>query len=162
MGLSDGPIRPSPVCKHRAIHVDAWGGAAGAEAETQFMLAEVMIPMTLIHFDMSVLRTCIGESMGGSVVDGTLQRAGVRLGGNSPRFAANNHYIGLNITSPDGGLPWRFYFCYLMGTPAVIPLGTEKSVVQLNWKCIPFTQDPYGSNGLGANGFVLYDHVLDT
>ena len=83
------------------------------------------------------------------------------MGGGWPRFNSNNHYIGLNIASPVGIEPWRFYFAYLANNPYEFPLGTEKSVVKLNWRIVPYTEDPWG-NGTGAQGTVLFDNVLDT
>lgn len=158
LGLASDKITCSPRFKHRDINVDAWGEAP---ADVQFMLAEVGISMTLIHYDRTILEACIALSTGSNTSEGVLPRAGTRLGGGVARFAAGNNYIGLNISSPVEGRPWRFYFCYLADTPFSYPLGTEKSMVTLNWRAIPYTTDPY-QGGVGAQGQVLWDHELDS
>lgn len=179
LGLSDGPIPLSFQFKHEDINVDAWGGKNVA-AEVQTMLSEINIRMTLMHWDRSVLAACVEESMGGTGVEGTLVRAGTRLGGavgggpGNARFAVGNHFLGLNIQCPvaNSNFPgfghWRFYFAYLSQSPLEFPLGTEKSAIQLNWRVIPYTRDPWGgldagtAVGTGAQGYVLFDHQLDT
>lgn len=170
LGLSADPITVSPVFKHEDINVDAWGQAP---ADVQWMLAEVMISMNLIHFDPAVLAVCMRLSMGGGGTQyGQMGRAGQRLGNNLPRFApsqvnpatgnlAGNNYIGLNITSPVEALPYRFIFSYLANPPMTLPLGAKKSIVQVNFRAIPYTQDPYGG-GTGAFGYQLWDNTLDT
>ena len=161
LGLSDGSIRVSPEFRHKDLMVDAWG--AEMPADVQFKLAAVRITMTLIHFDRTVMDQCIIEGMagaGGGAV-GALARAGLRMGGGNARFAANNHYIGLNIASPISSKPWRFYYAYLAGTPMEFPLGVESSIVTLNWRAVPYTTDPWGG-GTGSAGVVLWDHTLDT
>jgi hypothetical protein len=125
------------------------------------MLAEVVIPMRLVHFDLTILRACMAESMAGAVTDGTLKRAGARMGNNSLLFSATNHFISLSITSPDGAFPWRFRSAFLSTTPVTFPVGTEKTVVQMNWRVVPYQIDPYGG-GTGAEGLVLWDHTADT
>lgn len=168
LGLAASQIRISFDFKHSDVNADAWGKEP---FEIQFMLAEANITMDLIHFDMPVLQDCLRESQGGAAgqaAEGTTPRAGARLGNNAARFAATNHFIGLNISCPVGGggvagsvLPWCFYFAYLTGPPVQIPLGTEKSILQCNWRAIPYTTDPWGS-GSGAQGNVWFTHVLDT
>lgn len=158
LGLSDGPIRVSPTLKHKDINVDAWGEAA---ADVQNMLAEVNMQFTLVDFDPTVLESCVIESMGGPAVFGQLAKAGLPLGGNAARFAAGNHYMGLNITSPDGSRPWNFQFSYMPDTPFDWPLGTEKSITTVRWRVIPFTLDPYNS-GNGAQSYPLWTRTLDT
>jgi hypothetical protein len=99
-----------------------------------------------------------------------MARAEARMGNNAARFAAGNNYIGLNISNPVGGIPYRFFYTYLAEPPFEHPMGTEKSIFSLNWRAIPYTQDPYGGGaaqpntvpGFGALGALLYDHNLDT
>ena len=158
LGLSADPITVTPRFRHKDMNVDAWGEAP---ADVQFMLAEAFISMNLVHYDESVLDVCLRESMGGGAGPGTFPRAGTRLGGGVGRFVTGNHYIGLNITSPVQGKPWRFYFTYLADTPIRKTLGVEKSIVQVNFRAVPYTTDPYGG-GTGAAGTVLWDHTLDT
>lgn len=162
LGLANAPIVITPIFHHKPINVNAWGDAP---AEMQFMLAEVRISITLIHFDSGVLDTCITESMAGAPSIGSLPRAGARMGNNTARFAAGgaggNHYIGLNIASPVGIKPYRFYYAFLAERPLEFPLGAERSAVQTFWRAIPYTQDPWGG-GTGARGAIIWDNVLDT
>lgn len=162
LGLADGPINVSLKFNHEDIKVDAWGQAP---PETQWMLAEATVSMNLVHFDPSILDICIMESMAGAPAIGQMRRAGARMGNNLARFAAGgalgNHYIGLNLTAPVSLKPWCFYYSFLAQNPATYPMGTQKQVAQLQWRVIPYTQDPWGG-GTGANGTVLWSHTLDT
>lgn len=161
-GLTDkaGIIKITPGIRHSEIAVDAWGGGE-IPAEIQCMLSDVMISMTLVHFDRSVLDAVVLAAMASPGAIGTMPRTGARLGNNAARFAAGWNYVELDIFSPVGQIPWRFYNTFLHGTPMVMPLGTEKSLVDLNFRAIPYTTDPWG-NGLGSLGAVLWDHVLST
>lgn len=174
LGLADSPIRVSLSFRSLDIHVDAWGNVP---AEVQNMLTEARIHMRLVHFDRAILDVCVMESMAGAPAIGAMRRAGARMGNNLPRFAPGgslgNHYIGLNIASPIGNLPWRFWYTYLAEQPMIFPLGAERSLVDLAWRAIPYTTDPWGTGnipgsaqpstvpGTGAEGAVLWDHVLD-
>lgn len=163
LGLATDAIRVRIEFRHEDIMVDAWGKVP---PEIQCMGGWATISMNLIHFDRQVMATCVAESYGGGTAEGVLVRAGARMGNNGARFAAGlNHYISLNLTSPVGGggvgvVPWRFYSTYLASPMMEFPLGTEKSIVSLQWRAIPYTTDPYGG-GTGALGTVLFDHILD-
>lgn len=165
LGLTSDPIRITPNFRHRDIQLDAYGGEV--PPEVQMMLADVTINFTLIHYDVNILNACINESLaGGDQTNvagnaGAVPRAGTLMGGQVARFAAGNHYIGLNILSPVANYPWRFLTCYMTGPPMTYPLGTEKSAVITNWRCIPFSVDPW-NNGLGAQGQLLWDHITDS
>ena len=160
LGLTDreGIVRISPRFIHEDIPVDAWGDAP---PEIQFFLTDVQINMTLVHYDEVVLEEVIRLSMGGGSSEGVLPRAGTRMGGGVARFAAGNNFIGLNLSSPVGSKPWRFYFTYLSSPPFVLPLGTRRSHIQLTWRAVPYTVDPWNA-GSGAQGTVIWDHVSDT
>lgn len=161
VGLAAGEIRISPTFRHSDIQVDAWGDGV---PEVQFMLADINISMTLVHFDRTVLDYLMQESMAGSSAYGTvgtLTRAGSRMGNGVARFAAGWHFVSLNLLSPVGAKPWRIYNAYLTGSPIMLPLGTEKSQVSLQFRGIPYTPDPW-NGGLGAQGQILWDHILDT
>lgn len=158
LGLADSPIQISMNFVHEDIPVDAWGRRV--PPETQFMLAECDVRMTLIHYDPGVLDECLRLSMAGAPSVGQLPRAGTRMGGGQPRFASGNNFIGLNILSPVAMKPWRFFFSYLAQTPMTYPLGTERSIVSLNWRVIPYTQDPW-NDGSGAQGTTLWDYSTD-
>jgi hypothetical protein len=161
LGLSDAPIRVVPNYRFLPIHVDAWGQAP---ADVQMMLATVDITISLVHFDRTILAECLRLSMGGAAVEGALPMAGQRLGNNLPRFhpggTAGNNYIGLNLSSPAGSSPWRFYFAYMTGPPVNFPLGAERSVVVTTWTVVPYTRDPYGAGSSSLN-YILWDHGAD-
>jgi hypothetical protein len=158
LGLPDSPIRITPDFRYLDVTADAWGEAP---FEVQYKLASVYISMRLVHVDLSILDTCLQESQGGSAGPGLMTYAGSRLGNNAARFAATNHFIGLNIAAPVNGRPWRFFFAYLVGPPIVHPLGTERSLIDLNWRAIPYIADPWNA-GLGSATAPLFDHTLDT
>lgn len=152
LGLAADPVRITPVFRHRDINVDAWGESP---ADVQWMLAEVQVTMTLIHFDRSVLDVCLALSMGGGQTTvGQVARAGRLLGNNTPLLLPGNKYIVLQITSPVGGVPWQFNASYLTNPPMEFPLGVEKSMVPLNWRVIPYpgpsTSIPLGSDPGGV------------
>ncbi len=161
LGLSDTSIAIRLNFHHKDIPVDAYGATV---PETQVMGGDATISMTLVHFDRAVLATCVQESLGGAPAEGLLQRAGSRMGNNLPRFGAGgllgNHYIGLNLTSVVAGIPWRFWYTFLANPPVEFPLGTEKSIVRLQWRAIGYTIDPW-NNGTGSLGQPIFDHVLD-
>lgn len=163
LGLCDSPVQVSVDPNYLDITVDAWGSQP---PEMQFKLSSALIQMRLVHFDIDVLNTCIEESMGGATGPGVMTRAGTTLGNGAARFFpggpfVGNHYIGLNIASPVENNPYRFLFCYLVGHPNSFPFGTERSIIQLTWRAVPYTADPWNS-GLGALGSVLWDNTLDT
>lgn len=165
LGLSDDMVRVTPTFYHDPLHVEAWGKTP---VDMQVMLLAAKVHITLIHYDVAVLNTCIALSMavtGGTpgLNDGTTNRAGTRLGNNQVRFAAGNSYIGLNLYSPIGGIPYRFLYCYLLDPTT--PLGVQKTVVDTTWQAVLYTQDPAGivaGQILGATGAQVYDHTLDT
>jgi hypothetical protein len=159
LGLSEiDAVTVVPEFIHEDATVDAWGRAP---VDIQYFLAAINVSMTLVNVDMDVLKECLKESMAGAAADGAMVRAGSFMGNGLARFAAGNHFIGLNLASPVGSNPWRIYFAYLTGPPITFPLGTKRSLIQLNWRGIPYTTDPWG-NSLGALNSPLWDHTLDT
>ena len=159
LGLADSPIVVTPNFVTDDIIVDAWGPTIPMDVQT--FLQDCTIRMTLVHFDPAVLEVCEMLSAGGASAVGSTVRAGTRMGGGVARFAAGNNFIGLNIASPVAGRPYRFYYAMLSGPSVSWPLGTKRSIVQLNWRAIPFTVDPWNS-GTGATGAVVFDHTADT
>ena len=155
LGLAVGPIRITPNYMHQPINVDAWGQAP---MDMQFMLETANISMTLVHFDRTILASCLAESKGGALTEGQLTRAGTRLGSNNTLYSAGCHFISLGITSPVGGLPWRFFTTFMTGPPMEFPLGVERALVVTNWLAIPGVGDPW-QGGLGAAGAYIFDHV---
>lgn len=172
LGLTSDQIKVTPKFSHIDIRCDDFGPEI--PAEVMYHLADVRISMTLIHYDREVLNVCIAESMAGAPLSlgptivpfaGTLNPAGTMMGGNLPLFSSGNHYISLNIASPEIHKPWRFPTCYLAQSPVEIPLGTQASMVVLNWRAIPYTH--YLSIGdateeLYSSGRVLWDFQEDT
>jgi len=172
LGLSTDPIHVSLEFRHKDLIVDAQGDEI--PVDVQYKLAAANISMRLIHFDPIVVQGCWRSANAGAVVVGTTGRAGQRMGNNQPRFgpggANGNHYLGLNLTSPVGNIPYRFWYAYLTQRPSEYTLGTEKTILTMNWRAIPFTQDPYGGSpsqplttfGTGAYGNIIWDNTLDT
>jgi hypothetical protein len=165
LGLSDNPIRMQFNTRHMDVHVDAYGGEVPFEIQSK--LTDVIIDMTLMHVDYTILEVCLAESMGGlgAVGPGVLPVAGQRLGNNVGRFSTSWHFIELGLTSPVGLIPWRFSNCYLTGQPYEIPLGTERSIMKMQWRCIPYAVDPYAAGGVYGGGTLLYqmwDHIQQT
>lgn len=156
LGLSDAAVNVIPEIFHQDINVDAWGRAP---IDIQILNSVVNIGMTVVHFDATILQACLALSMG-SLTLGAVGRSGVRMGGGLARFAPGNSLISLNLASPVGQVPYRFFAAYLTGPPMEFPLGVERSIVRLNWRAIPYTPDPW-QGGVGSLNFPLYDHVLD-
>lgn len=156
LGLSEGPIQVVPRYVHSPIVLDAHGHVP---VENQMMLCDAAISMALINYDNAVLQACLQEAAAG-VAAGTQPRAGTLMGGGVARFAVGNHYIGLNLTSPVMNFPYRFLYAMIMGSPR-FPMGTEKSVVQINFQAVAYMVDPW-NGGLGASGSVVWDNTLDT
>lgn len=159
LGLAESGIILTPDFRYDEIQVDAWGEEI--PMDVQFKLAAINIGMNLIHYDKTVLQDCLVQSMGGVVTPGRLARAGQRLGGGNALLASGNYYVQVSLSSPVSGLPWRFFACYMVGPPMTMPLGTKRSIVQVNWRCIPYTVDPWGG-GTGALNYPLWDHTAAT
>lgn len=159
LGLSDGPIRFSLDFHHKDITVDAWGEVP---PEIQFMNAEARISMSLVHFDSSLVDLCLQASMGSAPAVGAVPRAGTLMGSNAALGSSANSFISVNILSPVAGKPILFLACYLAQSPYEIPLGTEKSIIQLNWRCIPYPASPPDDpwqGGQGAAGTQLWTYA---
>lgn len=160
LGLTESPIRVSVEENYMDMIVDAWGNRV--PADVQVMPGAATITMPLIHFDRQVLEDCMRESRGGATGTatagpGTAGRAGIRLGGGGLRFSAACHYFSVYISSPQSAIPWRFFFCYMPGTPYEYPLGTERTVALVTFRCIPYCgEDPY-SGGLTYGGSTTAD-----
>lgn len=156
LGLAVDNITVKPNFRHLPIKTADYGPEV--HAETMVNLADAVVEMTLSHYDKTILDICMSESMGGAIIStppasgdlvgqinsaGRLQPAGTTLGRNLPRLASGNHYIGLNIQSPQLNFPWRFLTAYLQAPPLEIPLGTAYSAVKLQWRAIPYSYQPF-------------------
>lgn len=163
LGLAEKGIRIIPRFVHRDVFADDYG--PDIPAEVLWMLADCTIQMTLVHYDADILDICLSESMGGSSTGeaGILAGAGMPMGNGQDFFAKNNHYISLNLTSPVLNNPYRFPSSYLSERPMELPLGTKRSLVELNWRAIPYRQPPQSpSFELVSSGSILWDHNLDS
>jgi len=129
------------------------------------MGAGATVNMTLVHFDRDILDFCVQEAWGSSPAFGALGHAGSLMGNGLPRFAPGgfrgNHFIGLNLASALGQLPWRFLYATLADNPMEFPIGTERSLVQLKWQAFPYSIDPW-NGGNGSFGTPIWDRTLDT
>lgn len=154
LGLTQGPIRIIPNFIHRDIYVDDYGDVP---AEVMAMIADVQIHMTLVHYDADVLDNCMINSIGGyhadmatvgSLTAGTMAGAGKLMGNGRQLYEAGNRFITLILTSRPTSLdppgtdpnefPWRFPAAYIAANPMEIPIGTERSLVTLRWRAIPY------------------------
>jgi len=147
LGLSEKDVQVQLEFNHQDLKADDFGPDVPAEVLTQ--LAQAYITMRLIHYDPIVLESCLVESMGGGglstngilatlVNAGTMTQAGTPLGGGQDLYGSRNHYISLNLLSSQLGLPYRFRAAYLTGPPIVFPMGTDKSIVELRWRALPY------------------------
>jgi hypothetical protein len=161
LGLTDQSIRIQIKTQRLQIRVDAMGDAP---PESQFMGASASVSMTLVHFDSAVLDACIQESWGSSPARGQLGHAGSLMGSNKVLFAPGgidgNHFISLNLVSAPGKQSWRFFHSTLSQNPIEWPIGTERSLVTLNWDSLPYTIDPWNS-GNGSYGIAIWDNGND-
>lgn len=161
LGLSTEQIQVAFDYRHVPLSVEMNGQIP---VDNQFFGTMATVSFVLGHFDEAVLEACMIEAMGlnsNTAAIGSLPMFGARLGNNVARFAAGNHYIGLNILSPVASRPWRFYFAYLAGSPVTYPLGAGKSQVGIVFQCIPYMTDPW-NGGNGQSGQFLFDRTLDT
>jgi len=176
LGLAVDEVRITPTYHHRDISPDDYGGQAPAEVMT--LLAEAEIRMRLVHYDVDVLDAVLAESQGldGALFfAGRLAPAGTLLGGFSQRvagrIASGCHFMSLNILSPQLNFPWRFPAAYLQQPPIDLPLGVRRTLVDLNWRAVPYTVppltvlpvvgNPIGPGEILSSGVVLWDHTLD-
>jgi hypothetical protein len=166
LALARDEIQVFPRYYHNDLIVNAGGQTP---VNVQAFPIDALITINLYHFDNEVFQACCNESVGGASAFGTTSRAGVIMG-RGARFAANNFLIGLNISSPVAGLPYRFWYTYMVApTPSKIPLGVEAQMIPTVWRAIPYTDDPYGGGvaqpgtvfGTGMAGSVLWDRTLD-
>ena len=161
LGLTDvkGCVTISPNFRFRKIMYDDYGSEV--PAEIMWLLQDVSISMTLVHFDADVLEGCISQSNGG-VLAGRVAGAGRPMGSGFEMYSnsGENHYITLYLSSPTGGLPWRFISCYLDGSPIEWPISAERSLVYLEWKAIPYAKFPSSnpSAEMLSSDIVIWDN----
>ncbi len=172
VGLASDSIRITPTFRHTNVPSADFGPAV--PPEVMFNLAHVDISMGLIFWDNQVVDLCMAEAMGGLGAGfgaGKMQPAGQMLGRGRPLLASGNSFISMVLLSPVLGIPWRFPASYLTAPPLEIPLGTKASLIQLNWRAIPYASpllsggnftsgNPRGKDVL-SSGVVLWDHFTD-
>ncbi len=168
LGLARDEIQVFPRYYHQDLNVNAWGPQT--PANIQSFPFDALITINLYHFDQAIFEACHNESIGGTSTFGTNTRAGILLG-RGARFSIFNSFIGLNITSPVAGLPYRFLYTYMVApAPSKIPLGVEAQMIPTVWRAVLYTDEPYGGGVAqpgtvfagGSAGAVLWDRVLDT
>lgn len=147
-GLTQKEVIVLPTFYHADLIVDDFG--PNVPPELLWMIAEVRIFMTIIHYDESLFDQLMNEAMCGSA-DGTLVGAGAPMGANKVLYASGNHLVGLSLTSPVLGKPWLFPATYITGQPLEIPMGTRRKVLRINWRAIPYTTPP-GQSVLVTSG----------
>lgn len=169
LGMTSEPIRILPRFVHQDISVDDFGGQI--PAEVLWMLGDCRIRMTLVHYDEEVLGGCVRMAMGGGGIltafpnDGRVAAAGTPMGSARLNGFIGNRFLSLNIASSIGQ-PWRFPQAYIDGQPVEIPIGTEKSLVMVTWRAIPYVIPSYvyGRGYVGeivSSDAVLWDHEAD-
>lgn len=181
LGLSTDQITVTPRFKHKEMRADDFGPDIPADVIAN--LADATVRMTLVSFDDTILDVLMAETLGGyntdnPVAPGTLYAgAGKILGGYNALYTEDCHYfsVGLTQTAPNGKpvpKPWRFPACYLTTQPLTIPLGTTRSLVELEFRAIPYAVPPtersIGTDGqveevfteLVSSGAVVWDYQV--
>jgi hypothetical protein len=102
---------------------------------------EVSLRMTLVHYDPIVVGACIAHAVGAAPELGLIGEAGT-LGAAGTPLLAKGHALRVNLICGNDS-PWRFYKCYLDGNPFEAPLGVERTLLQINWRCLPVAQSGF-------------------
>lgn len=130
LGLAEAPIVVTPRFKHADVNTDEFDSAP---CEVLCQGADVIIRMTLVHYDDSILQTAMQKSMADSY--GTLQANGTIM-----RAGSTNSYVSLVLQSVLED-DWTFPNAYLAEMPVEMPLGTGRSLVKLTWRAIPYASE---------------------
>lgn len=167
LGLASDSIKITPRFVHKGIHTDDFGGVI--PVDVQWMMADCLVEMTLIHYDVDVLDTCIRQTMGGvdnGISPGLCGAAGTPLGAGGAVGSSRTNlvFVYLQPTPTNEQAHWRFPSCFLMDKMEY-PIGTEKSLVKLTWCAIPHVE--LGRTGsargrLRSKDAVVWDHVTMT
>jgi hypothetical protein len=176
LGLCLHEVHVGLQFKHKELSCDDFGPTI--PAEVMYNLASATIALRLCHWDISVVNRCWSEACGGNAfpgdvlgMNGVLQNAGtlppngLTLGRGRQPMASGNHYVSLNILSPQLQYPFRFPFTYITGDPpSVWPMGTEKSILDVTFRAIPYVPPltPGGTpQELSSSGAVLWGYIED-
>lgn len=164
LGLTSEAVTIVPRFRHKEIYTDDYGKEI--PAELMCYMADAQVNITLVHYDEDVLQICMQETMGGgdgsfSVLgnDGIMPRGGRLLGNNISMYFSGNHYLSVSLFPAASVKGWRFTSCYLNSQPLVIPVGAERSLVQLSFRAIPYSTMTSGE--VLASGVVLWDRIPD-
>ena len=140
LGMSSSPIEVIP----RFIHQDKTTDSLGPEIPVEIMwqLADCRIAMNLIHYDDTILQTCVRESMGGKLADlfGMAEPGTLMMNMANP---TKGHTMVLGLRTIRKSKRWRFPSAYLAGQPLELPLGLDSSVAALNWRAVPAMSRTY-------------------
>ena len=123
LGYASEPISIVPQFYHTNVHADDYGPSA--HAAILWDLAEVRVRMTLVYFDLAVYYDALKTAMGGGDL-GTFVGAGTLLTGGSLSL----------LSSASGENDWTFPTAFLAEQPAEHPLGNERTLLRLTWRCI--------------------------
>ncbi|RJQ24625.1 hypothetical protein C4577_07600 [Candidatus Parcubacteria bacterium] len=163
LGLTNtqGVVKIIPNYRHKDYRYDDFGSEI--PPEVMWMLTDVTITMSLVHFDPVILKACIAESAGGGV-DGLMEAAGKPLGAGKAMYANGNHFMTLFLSASDesdtDAEPWRFNACYLAQRPIIWPISAERSIVDCIWRAIPYVPLSTGEE-LKSSGVVIWDHSTE-
>lgn len=159
LGLSVDPIEVTVLINSEPVIVDAYG--KNNPIDEQVYGGEAMMRMNLVHFDPVFLGEVVRLSLGGTA-EGLLGTAGHLRGNNSVLGSSTNRLMCLSITSPLGNfLPYTFHAAYLKDQPIRFPFGAERTIVQLEWRALAYTIDPW-NGGAGSLGAPLYSRIGTT
>lgn len=163
LGLASDSIRISPSWQYREIYQNDFGPTT--PVELLWRLGIVMIDMSLIHWEYDIAQLCVSEAFGGGQIGpngnlnagfaGVSPPGGTLLGNGLPLGASGNHYVQLNIASPQLLKPWYFPAVHLTSNPFNTPLGTATTTLTLNWRNIPYVE-PDDSGELLSSGIALW------
>jgi hypothetical protein len=167
LGLTTDKVRVFPVYHHQDVYTDDYG--PNVPVETLWGMSEARIFMDLVHYDTDVLDQCMALAAGvdesltplyPDELDGLAGPAGRPMGAGLPLYDANNNYLSVYLIPANflsAKRPYRFKACYIDSRPLEIPLGTERTMVRLSWRCIPYRTCMSGEI-TSTNGTLLWDH----
>jgi hypothetical protein len=147
LGYCSEPVHIEPRFAYKDVPTDDF---PIVPSNRLWMLAETKITMTLVYYDPTALEAVILASMGGGNAQGdtlTMAGAGTPMGVGI-LGSSDNPLMTLTISSNNGlEQPYIFDACHLAEMPVRIPIGVERSLVQLTWSSIPYFNSPYGGQG---------------
>lgn len=148
IGYSVEPIEVQPHLFWYNVPTDDYGRQVPVEKLA--MLGVTKIRMTLVYYDQNHVQTLLARAQAGLYTTGQVQMggAGKPLGGGGLIGTASNNLVTLTLVSVDGqDAPYIFEACHLYEQPVVIPLGVERSLMQLTFESFPYFNGAYGGVG---------------